>query len=177
MSEAERKILLERRKEIAAKNVIGGSELFKENGVNVQREILNFCICGDLIEETRIAICQRGGEKLCPGCLIKYDGKKICIDCFQKEFPLTKQQYKAQICLECGISHVGLIHRLTRIPKKEIKKILEDLRKYGYLEKRLLSYRITDKGLAVNAAYSVVWNADNDIVLLKSEVGGLLGLQ
>lgn len=179
MSEAERKVLLEKRKEVAPKNVIGGSELSKENGVNIQKESLNFCVCGDIIEPNKIVICQWGGEKLChnPGCAIRYEKKNVCIDCLKKKFPLKKQQYKVLVCVAAGISSVGAIHNLAKVPKKAANEALKDLRKSGYLERPIWSYKITDEGMDIKAAYSGVWDADEDIFILKKEIRNFLGVQ
>ncbi len=130
-----------------------------------------------MIDDEKIMICQDGKEKICRNCAIPYERKNFCVDCFKKSNPLTKQQYKAQVCVANGISGKGMICELTKIPKKEVKNVLEDIRDLGYVEKRWFSYKITDKGMDVNSAYSCVWDKDEDIFLLKKGIREILGIQ
>ena len=170
MSKTEKKVLLEKRKEVAESKVIGGSEILEVDGVNITREILNFCVCGDRINDNDMVICQWGNEKLCTGCAVEYERKKICLECFQKKFPLSKRQYKFLVCVASGMTSKGKIREITRIPKSEINEALDSLLKSNYIIKKFFRcLQITDKGMEILTPYRI-YDSEQDISKLLMEL-------
>jgi len=168
------KILLRKTREVAPDRSLGGSEIVKEDGINIQRTILGFCdACGDRLGE-EIVVCRLDGKKVCPGCAIRYEHRKICPDCLMRKKPLSKHEFEILTCYAKGLKR-RQVHEITKIPIKEIKSAENYLYDRGYISKRLLEgFKITADGIDIILAYSQVFK-DEQIANMKTEIDSFLG--
>lgn len=152
------KILLKKIREVAPDRSLGGSEIVKENGINIHKTILIFCdTCGDKLDEENIVICRLDGTKVCVGCAIKIDERKICARCLRVKKPLSKDDFRVLVLCGKGLKR-RQIQKLTRIPIEEIRKSARYLLDQGYLSKKLLrGFAISADGKDIVRAYSQIY--------------------
>ncbi|TBR09353.1 MAG: hypothetical protein EPO62_05245 [Candidatus Nitrosotenuis sp.] len=164
----EKKILLDKKLEVAPTGSLGGSQIVNENGTNVSKSILMWCdVCGGKLEINDSVICKIDNKKACKDCVVYDDQKKVCIDCYKERHPLSKQEYKVLIMM-ARVVPKGEIHDITKISKSDIKKSVKAICSAGYMSKKFWTgEEVTDKGLEVIGCYRKIYRNDEDIAVLE----------
>jgi hypothetical protein len=167
-----KKILLDKKLEVAPQRSLGGSQIVKENGVNVSKSILMWCdVCGDKVELEGSVICRIDSKKVCQRCVV-FDGqRKVCFDCYKSIHPLSKQEYKVLFLKTMRVKK-GLFHNLTKIKNSDIKKAEKFLRSAGYLMRKLWTDEVTDRGLEILGRYRKIFQNEEDVVSLERSLTG-----
>jgi len=173
----DRKILIEERNEVAPSKDLPTTITEKINGVITKRKLLGFCdISGDLLGDTYI-ICQNDGKKVCPTCAVVHNNRKICVECFKKERPLSKREYKILFVLSNEIRNARMICTLTKVPRPDYERTIRSLVASRYIERRFFSQpQINDVGMEILSLYGF-YSTDGDIQALRKEMERLDGLQ
>jgi len=150
---------------------LGGKELFK-SGKGISRIIkLPFCdICGKELKED-FYLC-RCNKKVCSDCVIKYENRVYCLECFESLLPISRKTYKVLLAIRNEITGNRKIRKISKMGKEEIKKSILELSELGFVRKEglLRRLRITDDGLIALDMCEQIYGNDADVLFLKSEI-------
>lgn len=172
-----RRLLMEERQQIAPTGNLGGKEIANENGTTVKTSIVGVCdSCGDKMGE-QFVICHVDKKKICPGCAVVFDQRKICKECLKSNHPLSKQSYKVLVTIANKIDNRRTLHNLTKITKNDLVASIGFLREAAYIiRKGLTGYQITDSGMNIITAYRQVYGPEDDVVTLDRELRRHIGV-
>lgn len=174
----ERKILIEERDYAAPPKSLGSTVTIDDNGINRVQNFKPYCdSCGEELEKA--VICLEGGEKICSNCVVAYEHSRSCKDCYHKKYNLEKKGYKILFLIECGFNTVTDIHRLTKIPKPEIKETIASFLNANsklVRKKGLRYYEVTEHAIRIMVGYTQIYDEDSDIQDIRRKIGSGNGL-
>lgn len=166
---SEKKIIKEERTEIADEGRLESSEMSKENGVVKVKRVPVCDHCGQ--ELGKFSICKKCNRKLDERCSIDFRKQIICPDCLRGVYPLSRPGFKVLLCHANDIRNHGDIHRVTGIPKKDVKDIIQFLAGSNYLESHIVQgHSVSERGREALSAYSQLWGETGDMQQLDEEI-------
>jgi len=165
----EKKIISEERTEIAEEGRLESKEIAKDNGIVKVKRVPVCDHCGHQL--SAFSICKKCSKKLDEKCSIEFRKQVICPDCLRGIYPLSRQGFKVLLAHANDIRNHGDIHKITGIPKKDIKEIVQFLVGSGYLESHIIhGYRVSEGGREALSAYSQLWGGIGDMQHLDEEI-------
>lgn len=170
---SDKKIISEERTEIAEEGRLESKELSKENSGVVKTTRISVCdSCGhNLQRDDDFFICKTCGKKLDEDCAIDFRNQTICPDDLRGVYPLSRPGFKVLLIVANNISDEGNVHRISGIPKKDVKEIIQFLLGSGYVESSLIYGRKTsERGREALSAYAQLWGGRGDMQQLDEEI-------
>lgn len=147
---------------------LGGRTVLGSSKGGIKKNIrLPFCYVSSRNLGDNITICEECGNPCSPEYTVNFDGISRCLKCLQQKFP--KRTFKV-LC--CTLLSKKQIHKITRIPKHEIKPTLLELEKHGLIVKKGIIFRhfeLTDVGKEFLYLYSRVYR-EEDVIEIHEKI-------
>jgi hypothetical protein len=129
--------------------------------------------CG-LYPLDKFVMCVSCHRRLCTECSPKMNGVPYCRQHLIEVFPLSRNGYKALLCLETGIDDIGEIKDITKIPKDDVKASLAFLTERKLISTSGLSVflkrKITADGLHALSVYRNVYGKEEDVAAVTTRL-------
>ena len=174
MSSDDDKILDEERIEIAEECKFESTQTIERDSSSIEIKKIPVCdYCGKKLgDDFSICKIQRCKRKLCSKCSIQdFRNQTICPFDLRTIHPWSRPTFKIALLVANCIDNEGVIHKITRIPKKEVKEKLIFLQEYGYVDRHnFWGYCISEIGLEAIHAWSQLFGGTSDMIQLDEEV-------
>jgi hypothetical protein len=119
-------------------------------------------------------MCVSCHKRLCSNCSTKMNGIPYCRQHLAEVLPLSRNGYKALMCIEAGIDDAAEIHEITKIPKDDLKGSLAFLSETKLVSTSglfvFLERKITADGLHALSVYKNVYGKDEDIAEIERQL-------
>jgi len=88
--------------------------------------------------------------------------------------PVSRNSYKALLCIEAGIASVSEISDLTRIPKDDVKSAIALLNSLKLVETKgmlaFLQRKVSADGVRALSVYRKVYGSDEDVLTVEEKL-------
>jgi hypothetical protein len=172
---SEKKMMIEDQT-FAERGMLGGRTLqTTPEGRFVRRTLVSSCVtCGAKLGDSYV-LCYSCLGALCSDDAIRMNGIPYCRQHLSEVLPLSRNGYKALMCIEAGADDVSQIHEITKIPKDDVKAALAFLLERKLISKSgllaFLERKITAEGLHVLSVFKKVYNED-DVATVEQQLNG-----
>ena len=167
------KIIDEERIEIADEGELESTKISQSehDGRNVETRRITMCdYCLKKLGDD-FSLCFKCRKKLCKRCSIDFRNRIICPQDLRSIYPLSRESFKVLLLIANSIDNDGVIHKITRIPKKEVMEKLRFLEEAGYVDRHgFWGYCISETGLEAIHAYAQIFGGAGDMVQLDEEI-------
>lgn len=172
MSSDDEKVIDEERIEIAEEGELESNSIAQSDsdGKTIERKRIMVCdYCLRKLES--FSLCFKCRKKLCEKCSVSFRNKIICPQDLRGIFPLSRESFKVLLLIANSIEDVGSIHKITKIPKKEVKEKIRFLLEAGFVDRHhFWGCCVSDTGLEAIHAYSQVFGGMGDMAQLDEEI-------
>lgn len=121
--------------------------------------------------ENKFSLCYVCRKKLCMKCSIDFRNRTICPQSLRGIHPWSRQTFKVALLVANNIEKEETIHRISGIPRKEVREKLRFLEESGYLDRhRFWGRCISELGIEAIHAYAQIFGGEGDMVQLDEEV-------
>jgi hypothetical protein len=156
------------------RGMLGGRSLETTAEGKLQRTIFaaNCEECGLFpLQRFVTCVCQK---RLCLNCAVKMNGITYCREHLMDVLPLSRNGYKALVCIQAGVDDVSGIHDVTRIPTDDVKASLAFLLERKLISKSglftFLQRKITAEGLHALSVYRNVYGKEEDVRAVEQQL-------
>jgi hypothetical protein len=160
---------------LAERGMLGGRSIeTTAEGKFVRRTLVASCVaCGQRLDNYVLCFSCLGA--LCNTCATRMNGIPYCRQHLMEVLPLSRNGYKALMCVEAGVDDVSEIHDITKIPKDDVRASLAFLTERKLISKSglfaFLERKITADGLHVLSVFKNVYNED-DVAAVEQQLNG-----
>ncbi|MEX2192997.1 MAG: hypothetical protein WD717_06430 [Nitrosarchaeum sp.] len=160
--ESKRHVIEEERIEIALPGDLESEEMAEIDDATITTKKIPFCECGKKLEE--FFLCHICHHKICDGCSVKFRNRYFCSDDLLKRLPITTQGFKVLLLIANRILGENEMHKLTGIPKNQVKEAVVFLKNYAYIETSMFHKKsVTDFGLECLTAWGQIFGGSDDM--------------
>jgi hypothetical protein len=160
---------------LAERGSLGGRTIeTTAEGKFVRRTLVASCVtCGQKLDNYVLCFSCLGA--LCSDCATKMNGIPYCRQHLMEVLPLSRNGYKALMCVEAGVDDVSEIHDITKIPKDDVKASLAFLAERKLITTSglftFLERKITADGLHALSVYKKVYT-EEDVAAVEQRLNG-----
>lgn len=160
--ESKRHVIEEERIEVASPGDLESEEMVEVDDATITTRKIPFCECGKKLEG--FFLCHICNHKICDGCSIKFRNRYFCSNDLLKRLPITTRSFKVLLIIANKIFSENEMHKLTGIPKNQVKEAVGFLKNYAYIETSMFNKKsVTDFGLECLTSWGQIFGGSDEM--------------